>query len=162
MNKDAVKKEISEIGDILRSGKLGCLFRGDTTNTLIQFFRYIFVGGLATVVDWGLSALLFYVVFGQGMAVAANVLSFGAGLVTNYFLSKLWIFKESKVSSKLAEFIGFAVIGLVGLLITAGITVLFRHLLMDATSAYQIIAKVTATAVSFLWNFFARKFLLFS
>ena len=162
MNKEAVGQELNEIKDIFRSRKFGRLFTGETNNTLIQFFRYIFVGGFATVVDWGLSALLFYAVFGQQYAVAANSLSFAAGLIVNYLLSTFWIFKESKVKSKIAEFIGFALIGLVGLLITAGLTLLFRQLLMEITSAYQIIAKITATAVSFLWNFFARKYLLFS
>ena len=157
-----MNKNVSEIMDILRGRHFGRLFSGDTDNTLIQFFRYIFVGGLATVADWGISALLFYIVFGCKYAVAANTLSFAAGLVTNYLLSTKWIFKKSKVKSKAAEFIGFALIGVVGLLITAGVTVLFRHWLIDITSAYQIIAKISATAISFLWNFFARKFLLFS
>ncbi len=162
MNKEAVSRELDEIKDIFRSKKLGRLFAGETNNTLIQFFRYIFVGGFATIVDWGLSALLFYAVFGETHPVAANSLSFAAGLIVNYLLSTFWIFKESRVKSKIAEFIGFALIGLVGLLITAGITLLFKQLLMETTSAYQIIAKITATAVSFLWNFFARKYLLFS
>lgn len=157
-----MSKNISEVIDIIRCKQFGKLFAGETNNTLIQFFRYVFVGGLATVVDWGISALLFYVVFGCKYAVAANTISFAAGLVTNYLLSTMWIFKKSKVKSKAAEFIGFTLIGIVGLLITAGVTVLFRHWLIAVTMAYQIIAKVAATAISLLWNFFARKFLLFS
>ena len=162
MSRSAIKQDAAEALDILTSGKWGRLFSGETNNTLIQFFRYIFVGGLATVVDWGLSALLFYLVFHQQYAVAANSVSFGAGLIVNYLLSTFWIFKESRMKSKAAEFVGFALIGMVGLLITAGVTVLFKHLLMDVTSAYQIIGKITATAISFLWNFGARKVLLFS
>lgn len=148
--------------NILRGRQFGKLFSGDTDNALIQFFRYFFVGGLATVADWGISALLFYIVFGRQYPVAANTLSFIVGLTMNYLLSKMWVFKKSKIKSKAAEFIGFALIGVVGLLITAGVTVLFRNWLISITSAYQIIAKVTATAVSFLWNFLARKILLFS
>ncbi len=162
MDKKSVKSEIDELKDIFRTREIGRLFSGETNNTLIQFFRYIFVGGFATIVDWGLSAFLFYAVFKEQYPVAANSLSFAAGLIVNYLLSTFWIFKESKVKSKIAEFMGFALIGLVGLLITAGITLLFKHLLMETTSAYQIIGKITATAVSFLWNFGARKVLLFS
>ncbi len=162
VNKKSIKPEIDELKDILKTREIGRLFSGKTNNTLIQFFRYIFVGGFATIVDWGISALLFYVIFGQRYPVAANSLSFAAGLIVNYLLSTFWIFRESKVKSKIAEFMGFALIGLVGLLITAGITLLFKHLLIETTSAYQIIAKITATAVSFLWNFGARKIFLFS
>ena len=138
------------------------LFVGDTDNTFIQFFRYVFVGGFATIIDWGLSALLFFLIFGGNLAVAANGLSFVAGLIVNYFLSTFWIFKSSKIKNRFVEFLSFAAIGVVGLLITLGITWCFEAMLRDTTELYQIIAKVVSTAVSFFWNFFARKFLLFN
>lgn len=153
--------QIQEVTDLLRKGKFSRLFVGDTENTLIQFFRYVFVGGLATVVDWGISYLLFRFVFHEQYAVAANALSFVAGLIVNYIISTFWVFKTSKVQSRLIEFLGFAAIGVVGLLLTMGITKLFEFWLADATSAYQILAKIVSTAVAFLWNFFARKYLLF-
>lgn len=34
--------------------KIKQLFSGDTDNTFIQFFRYVFVGGFAFVVDYGI------------------------------------------------------------------------------------------------------------
>ena len=138
------------------------LFVEETDSTFIQFFRYCFVGGFATVVDWGMSALLFYCVFGTKLALLCNGLSFAAGLVVNYCLSTFWIFKNSKINNRLLEFLSFAAIGVVGLLITLGITSLFELMLANSTSLYQIIAKVVSTAVSFLWNFFARKYLLFN
>ena len=153
---------MDEIKQIFRDKQFKKLFVGDTDNTLIQFFRYLFVGGLATVVDWGLSFVLFKFVFGERFAVAANSLSFVAGLVVNYLISTFWIFKNSKVKNKLVEFLSFAAIGVVGLLITIGITKLFEIWLGDTTSLFQIIAKVVSTAVSFLWNFFARKILLYT
>ena len=153
---------MEEIKQIFRDKQFKKLFVGDTDNTLIQFFRYLFVGGLATVVDWGLSFILFKFVFGERFAVAANSLSFIAGLVVNYLISTFWIFKNSKVSNKLVEFLGFAAIGVVGLLLTMVITWGFKVWLADRTSAYQMIAKIVSTAVSFLWNFFARKILLYT
>ena len=47
-------------------------------------------------------------------------------------------------------------------LLTIGITKLFEITMADVTSAYQIISKVVSTAVAFLWNFFARKYLIYS
>ncbi len=142
--------------------KIKKLFVGETDNTFIQFFRYIFVGGFATVVDWGLSAVLFYLVFGQQLAVLCNGLSFVAGLIVNYFISTYWVFNNSKIKNKLVEFLSFAAIGVVGLLITLGVTYVFEWLLADKTSLYQMIAKIASTALSFFWNFFARKLLLFN
>ncbi len=152
----------SEIKEICRTKQFGKLFVGDTENTLIQFFRYCFVGGIATVADWGASYLLFHFVFHDSHAVAANVISFVIGLIVNFVLSRFWIFKNSKVKNKFAEFLGFAAIGLVGLLLTAGITKGFELWLADKTAAYQILGKIVSTAIAFFWNFFARKFLLYS
>ncbi len=151
-----------EVKDILCQKQFGKLFAGDTENTLIQFFRYCFVGGGATIVDWGASSLLCYLVFGQTHAALANGISFVLGLVVNYLLSILWVFKKPKTSNRMVEFLGFAAIGLVGLLLTIGITKLFEFWLADITSTYQIISKIVSTAVAFFWNFFARKYLLFS
>lgn len=155
---------LKEVLDICKTGRFKKLFVGDTENTLIQFFRYCFVGGLAFLVDFAVSWLLFRFVFGEQKSFGwvANSLSFVAGLAVNYIISTFWIFKNSKVENKLVEFISFAAIGVVGLLITIGITKLFELWLGDKTSLFQIIAKLVATAVSFLWNFFARKILLYS
>ena len=153
---------LSEVLDICKKGQFGKLFSGETNNTLIQFFRYCFVGGIATVVDWGASYLLFRFVFGGKYAVAANVISFVLGLIVNYVLSTLWVFTGAGSENRLKEFLGFAAIGLVGLLLTAGITKLFELWLADRTSAYQILGKIVSTAAAFLWNFFARKYLLFN
>ena len=142
--------------------KLKNMFAGETDNTFIQFFRYLFVGGFATVVDWGVSALLFYLVFGESLALLCNGVSFVLGLVVNYLLSTFWIFKTSKINNRFLEFISFTAIGVVGLLITLGVTWIFEGLLANVTNLYQIIAKVVSTAVSFFWNFFARKYLLFN
>ena len=156
--------DFQEIKDILHEKKLGKLFVGDTENTLIQFFRYVFVGGFATIVDWGVSYLLFSFVFGEKMEMAwvANSLSFVAGLIVNYLISTFWIFKNSNAKNKMVEFVSFAAIGAVGLLITIGITKGFEVWFGSETKWFQMIAKVISTGVSFFWNFFARKILLYS
>ena len=138
------------------------LFYGKTDNTFIQFFRYLYVGGAATVVDWGSSTLFFHFLFGEKYAVAANTIGFILGLITNFLISTVWVFDESNVKNKLAEFLSFAAIGVVGLLMTVGITALFEAKLADVTHWYQLIAKVISTGVSFFWNFFARKYLLYN
>ena len=155
---------MKEVLTICKSGQFRQLFAGRTDNTLIQFFRYCFVGGLAFLVDFAASWLLFRFAFGEraDLAWLANALSFAAGLAVNYLISTFWVFRSSNVQNKLLEFLSFAAIGVVGLLITVGITELFETWFSaKAPHLFQIIAKLTATAVSFLWNFFARKFLLY-
>ena len=104
---------MDEIKQIFRDKQFKKLFVGDTDNTLIQFFRYLFVGGLAFVVDFALSYILFRFAFGEQKEFGwiANSLSFIAGLAVNYVISTFWIFKNSKVENKFVEFISFAAIG---------------------------------------------------
>ena len=154
--------DMQEVKEIIRTRKFGRLFSGDTDNTLIQFFRYLFVGGFATAVDWGVSYILFMSVFHEKYAIAANSISFVLGLIVNYVISTFWVFKNSNVESRLVEFIAFAAIGLVGLGMTVGITKLFEMWLSDKTKTYQILAKIVSTGAAFFWNFFARKYLLFN
>ena len=131
-------EHLTEVKQILKQHQFKKLFSGDTENTFIQFFRYCFVGGFATVVDWALSSLLFYLAFsGSGYAALCNGLSFVAGLLVNYFLSTFWIFKQSKMQNRFLEFLSFAAIGVVGLLLTIGITKGFAWALADVTSLYQ-------------------------
>lgn len=154
--------DMQQLLEIIRWKQFGDLFSGSTDNTLIQFFRYCFVGGAATVVDWGFSTLLFYTILHQQYATVANGLSFVAGLLMNYVMSTFWVFRSSKVQSRLVEFLAFAAIGVVGLLLTLGITKMFTWMMADITSMYQLISKIVSTAIAFLWNFFARKYLLYN
>ncbi len=146
--------------------KLKHLFAGETDNTFIQFFRYIFVGGLAFVVDYGTLALAVEV-FGMNDKIA-SVIAFVLGLAVNYLLSTLWIFRHSKIDNRLAEFAAFALIGVIGLLINLGIITFFDEVVAPRQpisaipkDKYYLIGKLVSTAVVFVWNFAARKFIIF-
>jgi len=86
---------------------------GGTTNIVVQLLRYVVVGGLAFVVDFGLLWVLTEYA-GLHYLVSATI-SFIAGLVVNYLLSVVWVFGSSKLQSKWAEFAIYAVIGVIGL-----------------------------------------------
>lgn len=131
------------------------LFRGKTDNTFFQLFRYTFVGGLAFVVDFGLLYLL--TEFANFHYLTSAAIAFVAGLVVNYVLSKLWVFNKSSYKNKVAEFLMFALIGVIGL----GFTELLMWLFTDIFGAYYIISKILTTMLVYFWNFFARKFMIF-
>lgn len=164
---------IDEIKSIISNKKFAKLFKGATNNIYIQFFRYLFVGGMAAVVDFAASSLVFFFLFNERLgavfqpipwltwAVLSNGAGFILGLIVNYILSTCFVFQNSNVKNKFLEFLSFAAIGLVGLFITFGVTWIIELTIGDKTSLFQLIGKITATAVSFLWNFFARKILLY-
>ena len=136
--------------------KIKQLFSGDTDNTFRQFFRYVFVGGFAFVVDYGIMTAL--VELCRFDPVIAATISFVAGLLVNYVLSTFWIFKNSKIKNRLAEFAAFAAVGVVGLGINAAIIWLFEEIPQDK---YYLVGKLVSTVIVFIWNFAGRKFIIF-
>lgn len=132
------------------------IFLEETDNWFIQLFRYLFVGGAAFLVDYGLLVLLTEVC-GLHYLVSATI-SFIAGLIVNYLLSTSWIFRKSKMENKWAEFIIFSIIGVVGLLLNN----LLLYLFTDLAHIHYMISKLITTAIVMLWNFGARKIILFN
>lgn len=131
------------------------LFREKTTNTFIQFFRYIFVGGFAFLAD--AFSLWLFEKFMHYMTAAA--VAFFVGLAVNYFLSVIFVFSESEqLTNKLKEFITYAVIGAIGLMITEVI----MYVLTDICHLYFLLSKVVAAIIVLVWNFVARKKILYT
>lgn len=131
------------------------LFYGTTDRLLVQFVRYFFVGGFAFIVDFG---LLYILTEYAGLHyLLSATLSFIAGLLVNYIISCLWVFNGSKFKNRLVEFLFFAAIGVVGLALNDTLIWLFT----DCIGTHYMFSKIVAAAMVYLWNFFARKYLVF-
>ncbi len=131
------------------------LFYGTTDRLLVQFVRYFFVGGFAFVVDFG---LLYILTEYAGLHyLLSATLSFISGLLVNYVISCIWVFSNSKFKNRLVEFLFFAAIGVVGLLLNDALIWLFT----DCIGTHYMFSKIVAAAIVYLWNFFARKYLVF-
>ena len=123
-----------------------------------QFLRYLVTGGLAFVVDFGLFALCLYT-FGWHYLLA-NLVGLVAGLVLNYAMSIVWVFtacKRTLEKQKTVEFFLFALVGIAGV----GINQLLMYLMVDGLSLNEMLSKVVAAVLVLMWNFGARKLLLF-
>jgi putative flippase GtrA len=101
---------MKEFFELLKKIDLKGVFVNPTKNGFLQFFRYLFVGGIATIVDWGILFLLTDLAHIYHLVSA--IIAFVAGLITNFFLSKLLVFKanEARVNAVM-EFISYAIIG---------------------------------------------------
>ena len=126
-----------------------------TDSIFIQFFRSIFVGGIATIIDFGF--LYFFTEFLNIYYLTSAALSFILGLITNYILSIVWVFNRRKFAKKWLEFVIFAIIGVVGLILNELIIWYFT----EYVHFHYLLSKVVSTIVVFSWNFLARKFILF-
>jgi len=140
-----------------------------TSNVKIQFFRFLFVGAAATIVDMltlfllreftalkTLNLTFYFIDVGLFICI---MLGFTVGLIVNYILSTLWVFDKSKIKTKKIEFLIFALIGIVGLIINTVIVQLFDTYVNFSLS--YIVGKLLATGVAFIWNFTARKLIIY-
>ena len=132
------------------------LFVAPTNNWLLQLLRYGFVGGVAFVVDYGSLFLLTHYAGVPYLWSAA--IAFILGLVTNYLLSISWVFRRNENLRPWVEFLFFAIIGVIGLVLNE----LIMYAGTDLLHMHYMVSKLISTAIVFFWNFFARKFLVFT
>lgn len=140
----------------MRNKTLISLLKANTDNCFVQLLRYIIVGGLSFIVDYGLLyAFTEYV--GLYYLISATI-SFIAGLVTNYCISTHWIFRKPKLSNKAVEFVVYGLIGCVGLLLNN----ILMYVFTDAMQLHYMLSKLIAAALVLVWNFVGRKVILFN
>lgn len=147
---------MKEFLGLLKRFDLKGIFIEPTKNNFLQFFRYLFVGGVATVVDMGILYVLTDLVHIHHLVSA--IISFIAGLATNFILSKLLVFKANTARvTPLMEFISFAIIGVIGL----GLTELIMFLFTSGLHIHYMLSKIMAAIIVFLWNYIARKLIVY-
>lgn len=147
---------MKEFLELLKRFDIKGILIAPTKNGFLQFFRYVFVGGIATIVDWGVLFVLTDWLHIYHLISA--IISFVAGLITNFILSKILVFKanEARVNA-VFEFISYAVIGVIGL----GITELIMYLFTNRLSLHYMLSKAIATVIVLVWNYAARKLLIY-
>ena len=120
-----------------------------------EFAGYFACSALAL----GLDTALYGMGLAAGLALPwAAALGFVAGLVLAYVLSVRWVFRVRRVRQRWAEFAVFAAVGAAGLLLTEGLL----WLSVTHYSMQPLIAKLLTAGGVFVFNFVARKTLLFS
>lgn len=124
-------------------------------NIWIQVGRYFVSGGVAFLVDAG---LLFALTEWAGLHyLVSSTISFSVGLVITYIFSIFWVFDNRTLKSKWAEFLVFVLIGVIGLVLTN----FFLWIFTDKLGLHYLLSKIITTVLVFIWNFIAKKSLLF-
>ncbi len=131
-------------------------FSPPKSNLSAQFFRYFVVGGVAFVVDFSL--LYLFTEFARLYYLFSASIAFMAGIAVNYTLSVSWVFDHRSVDNRIHEFAIFAVIGILGLAFNAALMWFFT----EQVGFHYLGSKMVAAALILLFNFSARKALLFS
>ena len=132
-------EKIRELWDEFRSGKPDGAIR--------QFLKYLVVGGGATLVEWALLGLHHQ---------WATVIAYTVSTFANWGFGRLLVFKKSERGAA-AEIAGVYLAAAVGLLLNMGI----MFVLVDALGWNEMLSKVIATGLVFVWNFLIRRLAIY-
>ncbi len=127
-----------------------------TDSLWVQLSRYTLVGGVAFLADFGCLVLFTELLHFHYLISAA--LAFLAGLSVNYLLSIAWVFQKRSLTSRSCELLLFTAIGIVGL----GLNEATMWFLTGCAGVYYMASKIGSTVLVYLWNFLARRYVLFS
>lgn len=139
---------------------------GDKFSVFFQFYKFILIGVLNTMLDLTvLNALITLTAISTGWQFSLfKGISFAFAIINSYFWNKLWTFKISG-GVKAAEFSKFFVISLVGLGINVGIASLLVNVIGSPgelrEQLWANIAAVSAIGFSTIWNFLGYKIFVF-
>jgi len=128
--------------------------------------RYIFSGGIATAVDVGSFFILYNYAFKKealeilhlmfSAHIAALVISFGLGLITNFLITKYFVFKESNIRGR-EQFIRYLAVAFV----TFWGNFFMMKLLVDAFHVWPTVARIMAVGIIALLSFRLHKVFTF-
>ena len=120
----------------------------------MQIFKFLFVGGLAFVIDYAV-LIVCKEVFGLTVLLSAAI-AFTVSVVFNYILSIKWVFDINKENSSTRNFTLFIIFSVIGL----GLTELIMWFGVDVLLISYLIVKIIATAIVMVFNFITRKMFL--
>ncbi len=121
----------------------------------MKIVKYLFVGGIAAVIDIGLFSI-FASHFGWPW-IPVSISTFILATLTNYFLSIQFVFESGARYRKQIEIIGVFAISLLALLINQ----LILYIAIERFGWHLVVSKIFATGSVFIWNYFARSRLIF-
>ena len=121
---------------------------------LRELFGYGVASAAALSVDMG---LLWALVHLGVQYIAASATSFTAGAVVAYWLSISLAFRHHRMRDRRLEFLGFVVIGAVGLIINTSVI----YTCVQFLGLHYMLAKSAAAGFTFAFNFIVRRQILF-
>jgi len=128
---------------------------GPTRSLWIQVPRALVVSVLAALLDVALLALSVELL--GWWPLSAATVSYLAGGVVQYVLSRSWVFHAQAARHLLLHFLAFQLLSLVGL----GITWAVLWVSVNWVGVHYLVGKAAALCLAFGWNFGSRRGWLF-
>ena len=130
---------------------------GDKDKELERFLKFLVVGTIGFVVDFGTLNLL-VLVFGLHVLVA-NTISFSLAVLSNFTWNRLWTYPDSRSKPIRSQLVQFTLVNIVGwginTLVLWLLTPMFTNMVGEL--GYNF-AKGIATIIVLFWNFFVNRY----
>ena len=130
-----------------------------TDNELIKIFLYLFVGGTAALVEWGLFYFFFYYLFADlgfsldTLTLVATALVFGLATLYHYFLGNILVFDSGSKYNKGKERSLVFLVSIMGL----AFNLMFMYVFVGWLNWQPMVAKVITSCIVVVWNYLSRK-----
>ncbi len=133
-----------------------------------RFFKFLAVGVIGAVVDFGVSNLL-WKLFGLTLTVAGTV-SFICAILSNFIWNRYWTYPDSRSKPIARQLVMFFIVNVAGLAIRLPILHflelpirgLFEHLSLSIPLTPIFLGKnitlAIAVGIVILWNFFVNRY----
>ena len=135
-----------------------------------RFLKFMFVGAMGAIVDFGVLNLLAHV-FDVPVAIA-GVISFSLAVTSNFIWNRYWTYPESRAFPLVPQYLQFFIINATALLIRVPILLLvpgraialFESLGVAPNTAEVLgnnFALALAVGIALFWNFFVNRFITY-
>ncbi len=138
------------------------------TKERTRFIRFIFVGAIGAVVDFGIMNLLSKM-FGMPLILAGTI-SFICAIISNFLFNRFWTYPDSRSRTVARQLIMFFMVNAAGLAIRLPILHFLESPMLRVTVPLarifpfspQFLGKnltlAVAVSVVMLWNFFINRY----
>ncbi len=122
-----------------------------TDDSKITLLRYVFYGGLVSVIN--IILLYVFVEFLKIDYTISNIISMIICITITYILSKLFIFSRKVSIGRKKEFLSYVIISIISI----GIDTLVLYICTSLLSIYYLLSKIIAIIVSTGVNFILKR-----